>query len=280
MKTKPAILGTCALCKEQRELLDSHLMAAAIYKHLREPTAANPNPAIMSKNVTRQTSWQVTGHVFCASCEHLLNVNGEDWVLENYYRNGKGFSLRQKIQEKSPLIQDGNLKVYACRDIESIEYLKLVYFAASIFWRASLQTWNHDGKVKSFITLGRKYEEQFRRYLMGEAVFPDNAALIVWVSATPEPLLAANVPIGGKQEDYHIYRFSIPGLRFHLALGNGIPGLFRRYCLHRSPEHIVLMADDVDEAAKADLSWLMKNTRFAKNLIQAAANYKRVSEKP
>jgi hypothetical protein len=48
------------------------------------------------------------------------------------------------------------------------------YFAASMFWRASVHDWNN--RADEPIQLG-PYEEQFRKYLMEESDFPVDCAL-------------------------------------------------------------------------------------------------------
>jgi len=62
-----------------------------------------------------------------------------------------------------------------------VDRAKIAYFALSLFWRASVHTWvAHDGE-RVRIDLGRKYNEEIRRYLLGETPIPKNAALLVAV---------------------------------------------------------------------------------------------------
>jgi hypothetical protein len=49
---------------------------------------------------------------------------------------------------------------------------QLCYFGASVFWRASVHRWAGE----FYIDFGSVYNEQFRRFLMGEVGFPEDAS--------------------------------------------------------------------------------------------------------
>ncbi len=94
-----------------------------------------------------------------------------------------------------------------------------MYFAASIFWRAS--AWpSNIGKYKG--ALGSKYEEQFREFLIGEKDFPENAYLAVYIDRETRKIPIMTFPSVTKKSGYHHHIFYIPGVKFSLILGRNI----------------------------------------------------------
>ncbi len=83
-------IGNCKLCLMQKDLQDSHLLPAAMYKYIRVPLKRNPNPVIVGRKVTATSSRQVTDYLLCAECEELFNKNGEGETLR-WVWNGKTF---------------------------------------------------------------------------------------------------------------------------------------------------------------------------------------------
>jgi hypothetical protein len=53
----------------------------------------------------------------------------------------------------------------------------------SVFWRASVCDWESSGEKYHAISLGTKYQEQIREYLLGVAELPHSASVLVLVSA-------------------------------------------------------------------------------------------------
>ena len=99
------------------------------------------------------------------------------------------------------------------------EYL---YFAASVFWRAS--AWPRDiGKYRR--ALGVKYQEEFRRFLLGEEGFPENAYLGVYADNAKEKYPIMAFPSVSKKEGYHHHVFYLPGVKFSLVVGSNVGGV-------------------------------------------------------
>src|SRR6516162_5688166 len=101
---------SCRLCLKQRELQDSHLLSAGLYRRIVDPTS--PNPVFVSEEVTMETSKQIRAFAFCYDCEQRMNRNGEDWVLRNIFqRDGKRFPLRDKLRLLTPSESNPKLKL-------------------------------------------------------------------------------------------------------------------------------------------------------------------------
>jgi len=74
----------------------------------------------------------------------------------------------------TPFEERAGFAVYKGVEISGVDPDQLAYFGASIFWRASCHGWNYEDRT----TLGA-YEEPFRRFLLGEAPWPEKAWLTV-----------------------------------------------------------------------------------------------------
>jgi hypothetical protein len=138
---------------------------------------------------------------------------------------------------------------FPAASIHGANYDALAYFAASIFWRASVHKWRFGTEELGGINLGPGYVAEFGQYLLGEEGFPHNAVLVVAVSNLNEPIMVAYPPHGNNEGRYHRYMFCIPGIEFHLLLGAAIPGSFRDACIVRSQQHWIFCGD-IDTIAR------------------------------
>jgi hypothetical protein len=111
---------------------------------------------------------------------------------------------------------------------------KLVYFGASVFWRAAVCEWKLSSEL-IHIRLGG-YAEELRRYLLDEATFPRDVVLHIGVSALPGTLDASLHPKSSRTKtgiDRH--RFIIPGMYFTMLAGSKITDNERFLCAAHSP---------------------------------------------
>jgi len=96
-------IGTCRLCQLQNvELRDSHFMSAGFYKIARDESRSNPNPVLVSEDVSMISSEQAKDYLLCAKCEDRFNKGGEDWVLKNCWHNENEFPLRSALVASLP----------------------------------------------------------------------------------------------------------------------------------------------------------------------------------
>jgi hypothetical protein len=170
-------------------------------------------------------------------------------VLDNFWREGGDFPLRQKLKAAVPLWSVDGKALYKASQVAGIDVPKLSYFALSIFWRATLVVWPIKGKRASYISLGSKYEATLRKYLLDEAELGRNLSLWIWVSDCVQPLLIANVPHGAKYEGFHAYHFAIPGVLFSLIVGAQQPEVYRQHCFVKSADAPILLTNDFDQSS-------------------------------
>lgn len=150
-------------------------------------------------------------------------------MLRNFRKADGTFGLASILDNSTPSIQlDGNeTKVYAASEIPGIDVKALAYFSASIFWRGSLYGWNDDGSVP--VPLG-PYAESFREYLLGEASFPENVALLIAKRDGGEVSSLTSTPVGKRLGLVRTYKFAMPGIAIAIAVGKGLTPTMRRLC--------------------------------------------------
>ncbi len=127
--------------------------------------------------------------------------------------------------------------------VPEIDIDKLVYFGASIFWRASVADWTIGRKPMQLIQLGPKYEEQFRQYLAGESGFPSSAAIWVAVVRSESPAPLINFPVGEIKGKHHQHSFHVFGLDYFLYVGGSLTDEVTRHCAVRTPERYMFFTD-------------------------------------
>ena len=156
------------------------------------------------------------------------------------------FKLQEAMRRTTPLarIQNADL-ISGARALSPEALAKVVYFSASVFWRAAVHAWRIEHHPLVKIDL-RMYEEEFRLYLLGEAQFPNDAAM--WCHVSP-----AEIPLGGvifphlkSKGTCHQFRFAIPGVAFDLFVGQTIPAKIRQTCVHHSADHVIFLSDVAD----------------------------------
>ncbi|MCH8041031.1 MAG: hypothetical protein IH977_11910 [Nitrospinae bacterium] len=234
-------LASCGLCLKPRKLRDSHLLPAALYKLLRDPTGGtDPNPVVVKQGRTFTSSKQVSSYFLCESCEQRFSDKGERYILAQCARPNGQFKLRELLQATSPLLDTAKFKVYDVQPLLGSKIDQYLYFAASVFWRASAHSWKMGNDPVDQISLGGQYQEQFRLYLLGKAPFPQKAAIIVHVSTEAQPDLPATIyPCTNQGDGVPRHKFYIPGVLFILFLGRDVPNQFNAVALNGSQRQLM-----------------------------------------
>ncbi len=237
----------CKLCLQPvPSLRDSHFLSAGIYRILRDDNEKNPHPWVLSGKAAVQSSRQMKAHLLCAECEQRFSKLGENWALKHCLRKDGTFLLRSILSARTPNISapPNPTKIYYASGIPEINIEALSYFAASIFWRGSIHPWNDDGSIP--VNLG-PFQEQFRRYLMGQQAFPKDASLWVVVREGKEIDRLTYAPIGSRQGNFHAYKFPMPGLAFSMAVSKNIPANHRERCLVHGPRNPIIVTTLIDK---------------------------------
>ena len=176
-------MSRCGLCLQDRVLKKSHLMPRSLYKVIMNSFSEPAKDFVavsMEEGSSRYTNDQVKTPFLCGTCEDLLSKKGEKTVCRECYRGDGKFILRD-IVKKASAISEGDKRwinpIKETTDINSDAYL---YFGASVIWRSSAGKWpDLIGKTRG--SLGEKYQEELRRFLLGETCFPSKICLLVSV---------------------------------------------------------------------------------------------------
>ena len=207
----------CGLCKLSKTLKDSHLMPKSIYRILKK--AFDGNSLVVSdpeKESIFYSDSQIKAYFLCEECEEKFNRYGENIVIPQCFKGSSEFILLDKISSAAQFLRNGSEKWINPKIEDNFDDQEYLYFAASIFWRAS--AWpTGTGKYKGL--LGAKYEEEFRKFLMGEKGFPENAYLAVFADRAADKVPIIIFPSSTKKHGYHHHVFYIPGVKFSLILG-------------------------------------------------------------
>ncbi len=257
------MIGQCKLCKISPVVLqDSHYIPAGIYKALRDGGCINPNPLIITAKNTFQSSSQKKFKLLCSCCENLLSKHGENWTLKQILKADGTFNMRSILSSYKPSLLAGHseTKIFYANEIPEINVAALSYFAASVFWRGSIHTWNEDKTIP--VKLG-PYSEEFRRYLLGEQEFPKNCYLLLVVREGENSPRITYPPLAKRDGHIHYYNFPIPGLAFTLIIGKKVLSIHRELCFVTQSNHPIIYTSVLENMLESDLQTLLQkqNTR-------------------
>jgi hypothetical protein len=246
------VKGTCRLCLTPSELQDSHLLPKALYKLLKNTAASdgqkNPNPVVVNKKIALKTSAQISDYLLCKQCERRFSTGGEKWMMEHCWRSDSDFPLRSTLENATPVhVGHSGLSIYEGASISGVDIAKTVYFAASVFWRASAHEWGPILGQKPVKLVFGPYEESLRIFLVVDGDFPKDVVLLVTVSSTKEA--GANEYVlfpflRNKTSGFKQYMFCIPGVTFQLFVGKAIPGRLRVGCTARSKNNLLYLGSN------------------------------------
>ncbi|MDV7105503.1 hypothetical protein R3X26_13915 [Vibrio sp. TH_r3] len=222
MKGGTLRLGQCGLCLEYKELRNSHLMPKALYKKLKG--AFDGDDLVLNQSHDKSSiysDFQVTSHFLCSECELRFSRLGENAVVSECYTGTDKFPLLERLKSAKQFASTSKRRESWFNPIQN-DFPNTdcyLYFAASIIWRASAWPMAKNSNQKS---LGPRYQEEFRSYLLGERGFPSNAYLAVYVDIDEDIIPKVSFPTSSKKLGYHHHIFYIPGVKFSLIVGGNV----------------------------------------------------------
>jgi hypothetical protein len=254
------ISGICGLCLHHRKLHDSHLVPAAAYKPLRSAKSTNPHPLVVTDTSAYQTSRQAKDYLLCFDCEQRFHARGENWVLSHSYRAPGKFKFKKILRSNDPMFSGPDGAIYAAGAIPELDMNQVIYFGASVFWRAAVHSWRRDNRIIA-LELG-PYREPLRKFLYEDDPFPEHMVLHVWISSLDDHLCAVlNLPESGTKHGIHTHQFGIPGMTFELMVGSNIPRQQFLYSTAPAPERFMAVIRSVDLNDTRDMLTRLANAR-------------------
>lgn len=245
----PAPIPTCRLCKQHRELCDSHLIPKSMYRLLARaahPSLTNRSPVLAGKEKTLISSHQFKNYLLCVDCEGRFSKNGETWVMRNCFRAKQGFFLREQLQTIEPTMRlvTPDMTVYAATQVPTIKTDHLIYFGMSVFWRAGVHQWRIRDYPEPVGTELGPYEEPIRQFLLG-GEFPAKMRLSARIISDDRFANAVMLPHSCSDDGFRIHAFSVPGIEFYLLIGSKIPKE-AQLSLSGSPERFLYLSRSLD----------------------------------
>lgn len=252
-------MDKCALCLDYRSLNKSHFIPRSLYKLCKEVSHDIKNPVHFIGNTAISTSSQSVKPFLCKECEDRFSKFGETYVINNCLRSPIRFKLRDKLENSDQFIRIDDSKVFLGRQIlgKSLEYYK--YFVASIVWRGSATKWSFMDSTPRQNILGKKYQEEFRKYLRGETDFPKNALLLLFISEEKDLHPMISLPTAIQERGVHLHHFYIPGIEVKLFIGNKHPIEFEQFRIESQSDVAIFLEP-------------FKKSELYKNACQLAQN--------
>jgi hypothetical protein len=147
--------------------------------------------------------------------------------------------------------------LYQASSVHGVSIESLVYFCTSVVWRASVADWLSSGHEYERISLGNRYQEEIRRYLLGDAEYPQNVVVVVILSQLDRPVLTFNFPRTDRFDFCRSHRVHIPGITFMVMIGKDARRVLGEICILRSQAHPIFIGDLGDRRAQSEILRLM-----------------------
>jgi hypothetical protein len=223
------VVGKCKLCLHEKDLQNSHLMPRALYVKTRGAgDSGNQDPYVVTVKGGKQSSFQMKDYVLCWDCEQRIRKYGEDYVMGLVTKRNGQFPLLERLNKAATRTVGKDWTHYSATDTPDIDREKIAYFALSVLWRASVHTWKQESGKTVKIEIGTKYNEQIRRYLLGETPIPPNAFLTVVACTDLNSQGSFFVPGGNFKKKDHSVGFTARGITFFLLMSKTAPGWQQR----------------------------------------------------
>lgn len=242
----------CALCKLEKNLINSHLIPAAAYFHLRNDTNYGMQQSVRVNKYERsaiQTDKQVQQPLLCKDCEDLFSKQGERLLGMLWSTEGK-FPLHDMLRRSSPLVSRPKMKMYDDTAVDKVFLDGLLYFAISIFWRAEVWDWQWD-KDPYGNGLGPRYEQEFREFLTSKSSLK-NVFLSIDLNSNELTRGVFSFPTCDRIEGSWYHSFYILGIRFVMVVGGG-KSRIRKLCEDVGSDIIFMISDFAETASFSEV---------------------------
>jgi hypothetical protein len=162
--------------------------------------------------------------------------------------NGATFPLQDRLNLALPVsaYRIGNAQAFSGPDA-GIDTGKMAYFALSIIWRSAVHKWHISSRATTTLSLGA-HEEQIRKYLLGEASFPPDVAVMATVCTDLPSREGFYVPGAVRNSAVPAYAVMVKGIYFRAFMASNLPPDIRRNCCVTSPRCPIFLRNCEREA--------------------------------
>lgn len=253
--------GICALCKQDKKLIKSHVIPLSLLRLL--STGATFDGQIITVHPDRPGKpiprpGGSYSYLLCERCDNNLGIYDE--YIKTFILNS---ALIQHPQKLWWLVED-------------VDQHKLKLFCMSYIWRASLS----DLKEFNEVSLGTRHEESLRDMISSEnAGDPNTYAVIAgkYTSRSNEELFSkiVMVPKDFRHKEIRFYEISLPRLfRFNIKVDQrNLPDGMLSRALGSSTQMLIYNKGEYDESAEYRSLMEMRGKATAEeNRIKSADN--------
>lgn len=231
------VVGKCPLCLKRRKLCKSHYLGRTLHDLSRDSWG---HPVVMTPKLITATPKQVWAHLLCQSCERLFNDRGEKPVQALF--NGKAsFPLLDRMSVAMAIKTEPTVVTYS-GSATGIDTDALAYYALSILWKGSVHNWTTLKGQNSSVNLG-VHQERIRRYLIGDAGFPEGVYVIVAACTDVGSQGMVFAPSLVDHEMYPMHSLLVRGIWFHIVLTDKPSPELDGLCCVRSGRKVLHKAD-------------------------------------
>lgn len=197
----------CALCGEEHDLQDSHLLPKHFYRYMEKMKKEGTKLQLKNNkgfllNLTRQ----ITQYLLGVNCEQRFSKRGEAYFSTLIFPNpGEVPAIYNHLKG----LKHSNL--YGS-EVPSLDAEQLYYFALSIVWRAAQPGW----PSYTSISLPEKDLSDIKKYLLsdGESEYPSGYCLELSISPVPSKVWTASFP--QRTSEGNIF-FNFASVEFHVV---------------------------------------------------------------
>jgi hypothetical protein len=252
----------CPLCLQEKPIIISHLMPAAIYDYCRGPAGHH---ITLTNTLVIETDRELQALLLCSDCDNDLNTGGETWLMPLLATFESTFPFHDVLTKVPPDIVEDNMAAYATARNPEIDAAKITHFAIGVFWKAAVHSWSGH-RTDPMIDLG-PYAEPLRKFLRGETGFPQHVALTIGVlpKDAAKGLIAMTQPYRGSNRSWHNYLVYIPGIEFSISVGRAVNDAKRGECFATNPLHPIMVLDFSDDIRKVQ-KMMFGKAKVARNV--------------
>jgi len=230
---------TCALCGQEKQLQESHIIPEFVFKQLYDSKHRFHVVSTLPKRPRPLEQKGIRERLLCYECEQKFSIN------ERYARGvllgGTEITVRHRGR---------------CLELSNLDYKKLKLFQMSILWRASVA--KH--KLFSRVKLG-SHEQPLMKMLYEENPGTQQQYCCLVIGLKSETGIQADFidqPTRFRIDGHTVYRFIFAGFIWvYFVSSHSIPTMFRQIALNEAGEMKVWIGQF------EDLGYLQ---RFAMNL--------------
>ena len=203
----------------------------------------------MTPKLVTTTPRQIWAHLLCERCEQRFNNLGEKPVIALFNDAKDNFPLLNLMNSSQPLKVEAKHSEYSGRAM-GVDTEALAYYALSVLWKGSVHNWKTLLGQKSTVDLG-KYQEPIRKYLNGEAGFPDGVYVLATACTDRGSQGMCFAPSLVAETRYPMYSILVRGIWFHIITTDENPAGLSELCCYRSKEKVLFKEDCIERFLQA-----------------------------